>query len=204
MNAVRTTIGLFVAACLAATAVTASAAQQAGPAGQGYKVVGQWGKNGTGNSQFASTDGLTVDKDGSVYVADTDNNRVQVFSATGTFLRKWGSIGDGNGQFHGAEDVAIAPDGTIWVADYGDSRVQQFKPDGTFLTSIDIYGYKEEALRNRRRRKRQRPHRSDRRDLRGHPQVRQDPDGLREQGPHRPRGGRSEDWKSRPMARSTR
>jgi NHL repeat-containing protein len=135
-------------AALAACAVGATAAtagQESATAGQGFKVVGQWGKNGTGNSQFATTDGLVVDKSGTVYVADTDNNRVQVFSATGTFLRKWGTVGDGNGQFHGAEDVDIAPDGTIWVADYGNSRVQQFKPDGTFLTMIDIYGFKEGA-----------------------------------------------------------
>jgi len=129
---------------VALSAGGAGAREQAA-GGQGYKVVGKWGKNGTATGQFASTDGLAIDKSGTVYVADTDNNRVQVFSATGTFLRKWGSVGDGNGQFHGAEDVDIAPDGTIWVADYGNSRAQQFKPDGTFLTMIDIYGFKEGA-----------------------------------------------------------
>lgn len=140
----RITAGAFVVAtALAIGAAGAGAREQA--AGQGFKVVGQWGKNGTANSQFASTDGLVVDGSGKVYVADTDNNRIQVFSTSGKLLSKWGSIGDGNGQFHGAEDVDIAPDGTIWVADYGNSRVQQFKPDGTFLTMIDIYGFKEEA-----------------------------------------------------------
>ena len=141
----RIAAGIVVVTVAVAVTVGGAGAREQAAVGQGYKVVGKWGKNGTATGQFASTDGLAIDKSGTVYVADTDNNRVQVFSATGTFLRKWGSVGDGNGQFHGAEDVDIAPDGTIWVADYGNSRVQQFKPDGTFLTMIDIYGFKEGA-----------------------------------------------------------
>jgi hypothetical protein len=34
-----------------------------------------------------------------VYIADTDNHRIQVFDADGTFLGKWGSEGSGDGQF---------------------------------------------------------------------------------------------------------
>jgi hypothetical protein len=125
--------------------LSASAGPQAAAAGQGYKVVGKWGKDGTGNGQFNGASGLAVEKSGKVYVSDYNNNRVQVFSPTGQFLDKWGSIGEGNGQFTGAEDVAIAPDGTVWVADYVGSRAEQFKPDGTYLTTIDVYGFKEEA-----------------------------------------------------------
>lgn len=71
----------MVAAALVVTATLvagATASSQATNAGGGYKVVGTWGKIGTGNGQFASShNGIAVDKAGSVYIADTDNNRVQ-------------------------------------------------------------------------------------------------------------------------------
>jgi sugar lactone lactonase YvrE len=129
-------VTLCAGAICAAFAVAATAGQQA-VGGAGYKVVGSWGKTGTGNGQFASGGGgVAVDKAGNVYVADSDNRRVQVFSAKGAFLRKWGSIGSGNGQFGIADDVAFAPDGTIWVADDSNGRYQQFSAAGAFQSSV--------------------------------------------------------------------
>jgi streptogramin lyase len=126
-------------AALTALAAGALAAQQAGPAGQAYKVVGTWGKIGTANGQFSSgVRGVAVDKSGNVFVADTDNHRVEVFTRTGGFVRTWGSNGTGNGQFSVARDIALAPDGTVWVADQQNQRLQQFSADGAFLGSIAI------------------------------------------------------------------
>ena len=34
--------------------------------------------------------GIAVDQEGNVYVADTANNRIQVFSSNGTFISKLG------------------------------------------------------------------------------------------------------------------
>ncbi len=118
-------------------AVAATAGSTAGGV-SGYKQVGSWGKTGTGNGQFTGTGGVAVDARGNVYVADRDNNRVQVFSASGSFLRKWGSVGNGNGQFTGADDVAVAPDGSIWVADDGGGRYQQFSSGGVFQTAVTL------------------------------------------------------------------
>ena len=79
---------------------------------------------------------IAVSKAGLVYVADSDNHRVQVFTAAGKFVRKWGSEGGGNGQFEIAEDVEIAPDGTVWVADQQNSRIQGFSATGAFKTAF--------------------------------------------------------------------
>ena len=58
-------------------------------AGPTFKAVGKWGKVGKGNGQFgANAYGLATDKAGNVYVADTDNFRIQVFSSKGAFKRK--------------------------------------------------------------------------------------------------------------------
>ena len=42
---------------------------------------------------------VAVDNNGSVYVSDTGNNRIQKFSSTGTYVSQWGSEGSGDGQF---------------------------------------------------------------------------------------------------------
>jgi sugar lactone lactonase YvrE len=137
MSGRRVIMGAGVLAAAATLVAGATASSQATNAGGGYKVVGTWGKIGTGNGQFATThNGIAVDKAGTVYIADTDNNRVQVLSKAGAFVRKWGTSGGGNGQFAGAEDIAVAPDGTVWVADRGNLRVQAFSSGGAFRMAI--------------------------------------------------------------------
>ncbi len=129
------TAAILVAAIAVAGATAGSQATTAGP---GFKQVGKWGKIGTANGQFRNPFGLATDKAGNLYVADTDNNRVQVFSAAGAFVRKWGTAGNGNGQFQSAQDVAISPDGSVWVADYRNDRLQQFDSGGGFKQAVAI------------------------------------------------------------------
>jgi sugar lactone lactonase YvrE len=131
---------LIVVVTLAASLSAAGAGGQQVATGQAYKIVGKWGKIGTtGNGVFSSsTRAVAVDKGGTVYVADTDNNRVQVFNARGGFLRKWGSIGSGDGQLYGAEDIEATADGGVWVADRGNGRVQRFTNAGGFTAAFDL------------------------------------------------------------------
>ena len=42
---------------------------------------------------FYLPQGVTIDDQGNVYVADTENNRIQKFSSSGAFITKWGSEG---------------------------------------------------------------------------------------------------------------
>ena len=98
-----------------------------------------WGRKGAGDGQFNEPWGIAVAPDGSVYVADTWNHRIQKFSADGAFISRWGNVGDAKGsadsganEFWGPRSVAIGPDGSVYVADTGNKRIQVFDPDGHF------------------------------------------------------------------------
>lgn len=137
MRTRRTTHGRGVTAAALLIAVTcvvgATAAGQQAQAEPAYKKVGSWGKPGTGNGQFkANAYGLTTDRAGKVYVADTDNHRVQVFTASGAFVRKLQFSPDSFVQ-----DAAVAPDGTTWATDLNAAKGQQFSSGGGALASID-------------------------------------------------------------------
>jgi DNA-binding beta-propeller fold protein YncE len=129
-------IGIVVAASLQHPAPSPQRIQPTQPIQptQQYLFIKKWGSQGTGDGQFDSPEGIAVDSSGSVYVADSDNNRVQKFSSDGTFITKWGSSGTADGQFGGPEGIAVDSSGSVYVADRGNDRVQKFDSDGTFIT----------------------------------------------------------------------
>lgn len=70
--------------------------------------------------------GVGVDDQGFICVADSGNNRVQIFHPDGSFLRAFGSWGSGDAEFKGLEGVAIMSNGNILVCDRENHRVQVF------------------------------------------------------------------------------
>ncbi|HUV86596.1 MAG TPA: 6-bladed beta-propeller, partial [bacterium] len=75
-----------------------------------------------------------------VFVAD-HNDRVQYFTASGSFLGKLGTSGSGNGQFNSPADVAFsAKDARLYVADYNNHRIQYFVDEEQFAVSPTSLG----------------------------------------------------------------
>lgn len=88
-----------------------------------------WGSSGTGDGQFRQSRGIAVDSsgpNGRVYVADSFNHRIQVFTKKGKFIRKWGSLGNGDGQFSSPEGIAVDSANNVYVADLSNHRIQVF------------------------------------------------------------------------------
>jgi sugar lactone lactonase YvrE len=98
-----------------------------------------------GTGLFISPHGIHVDKDGNVWVTDTQarggkGQQVFEFSPDGRVLMtlgKAGVAGDGPDAFNQPSDVYVAPNGDIFVADghggMSNARIVKFSKAGTFI-----------------------------------------------------------------------
>jgi DNA-binding beta-propeller fold protein YncE len=103
-----------------------------------------FGKSGDGLGEFNTPRGIAVAPDGSLYISDTGNHRIQHLSKDGQVLHSWGSFADSStgtappGTFYEPWGLAIGKDGSVFVADTWNHRIQKFSPEGR---SITMWGY---------------------------------------------------------------
>ena len=76
---------------------------------------------------------------GDLYVADTNHNRILIYSPEGKLLARFGagegdgSAGDGQGQFNHPAAVAVNGAGDMYVADTDNNRIVELSPAGAVL-----------------------------------------------------------------------
>jgi len=98
------------------------------------QLLDLFGSSGSDPKQFDDPHGIFVHQN-VVYVADTDNNRVQVFSLDGIYLDSIGKEGKRAGEMREPTDVAVDYRGYIYVTERGNNRIQVFSPSGKFHRS---------------------------------------------------------------------
>jgi uncharacterized protein (TIGR03663 family) len=112
-------------------------------------ISGSWGQE---LGQFDAPRGIAIAPDGSLYVADSRNNRIVHLDSEGNPIEFWGSTSPGCpypaappadipvGTFCEPWGVAVGQDGSVYVTDTWNHRVQKFNAEGNFVTSWGIYG----------------------------------------------------------------
>ncbi|MFN4218579.1 MAG: 6-bladed beta-propeller [Candidatus Bipolaricaulia bacterium] len=130
----------------------------------GLFFLDQFGQDGSELGAFRRPQGIAVDSKGNIYVADTENHRIQRFDPATFKLNEklpsfvWGSqcllrTGDGcrdpdgggplvpgDGQFNGPTDVVVDATGNVYVVDSGNHRIQKFDSNGKFLSKWGTRG----------------------------------------------------------------
>ena len=107
------------------------------------------GASGSRKGEFMNPRAIAVDPEGSIYVVDTGNHRVQKFGWVDKsacpdcparsdgkrlgFLATWGSLGTRSGDFKYPRDIAFDAEGNSFVLDAGNERVQKFDRASAFV-----------------------------------------------------------------------
>ena len=92
------------------------------------RFVRHFGTAGAAPGEFNRAEGLGIDSQDRIYVADSCNHRVQIFSPEGRFLATYGKPGSAPGEMSYPYDVRIDPQGFQYVCEFGNSRIQIFDP----------------------------------------------------------------------------
>ncbi|MGI9252972.1 MAG: hypothetical protein ACR2J8_04445, partial [Thermomicrobiales bacterium] len=95
---------------------------------------------GAGDGQFMQPIGIATGVDGTIYVMDSGNARVERFTPDGAFIGAWGPI---NGikllrtdEGFGPTGIATGPDGALYLADTWNHRVLIVDPSGAVIRQI--------------------------------------------------------------------
>jgi len=124
-------------ACVAAVLCLTLAGCGEDPAGpRAAKVLGAFGRTGSGDGELLYPRAIAMAPDGSLVVIDK-TARVQRFSAEGKFLSAFPMP---DGQAGKPTGLAVAADGSLWVADTHYHRVLVFTPEGKLLREIGRVG----------------------------------------------------------------
>jgi len=78
---------------------------------------------------------VAVDEGGYIYVTDTFNNRVQMFTSALAYYTQWGTQGTADGQFNGPFGIAVDSSRDVLVVDSFNNRMQVFGPATTPATA---------------------------------------------------------------------
>jgi len=90
-------------------------------------------ESGSGDGQLFHPTNLSIANDGTVYVTDTTNFRIQQFDGDGQFIRTIGSQGNRPGRFARPKGVALDRENRIYVVDAAFENVQILAPEGGAL-----------------------------------------------------------------------
>ena len=100
------------------------------------EVIQTFGDAGSEPGQLFHPTNLAIGDDGTIYVTDTSNFRLQQFDAEGKFIRAIGSQGSRPGTFSRPKGIALDREGHIYVVDAAFQNIQVLDPDGGALMAF--------------------------------------------------------------------
>jgi DNA-binding beta-propeller fold protein YncE len=101
---------------------------------------------GSGDGEFRYPAFVATAPDGTLYVSDQMNFRIQQFDAEGNFTRQVGQIGRTPGSFSRPKGIGVDSQGHVYVADGLFNNVQVFDSEGRLLLVFGKVGADEGEL----------------------------------------------------------
>ncbi|KPA14944.1 NHL repeat containing protein, partial [Candidatus Magnetomorum sp. HK-1] len=107
------------------------------------QFISKWGnsKNSYDNGQLNTPKGIAIYENfqsKSIFVVDSENNRIQRFTIDGKFIERWGT-GNDKGELNNPRGINLDDSGNVYIADSLNKRIQVFNQNGIFQNKWDIY-----------------------------------------------------------------
>ena len=114
-----------------------------------FRSVLSFGKKGYAAGMLKKPWGVAVNERNEIAVTDKGNNRVQLFSSDGTYMRSFGTKGDKQGEFNFPTGIAFdIKNENIYVTDSKNHRVQLFSKQGEYLNQFGGKGNLDHQLQH--------------------------------------------------------
>ncbi len=97
-------------------------------------------KSSTSYKGMLGIAGIEVDREGNLFVLDSDSGMISKFNPEGRLLGSFGSLGTDFKEFIDPTGIALDSEGNIYVADTGNARVQKFDRQGKFVGAFGSMG----------------------------------------------------------------
>ncbi len=103
---------------------------------QQFVELFRFGLQGQAPGEFNNPQALALADDGTLFVVDSQNNRIQLFTSQGKFLRTIGGFGFAPDQFDFPTDIWVKSILNIYVADYNNRRLQRYDRQMNYLAQL--------------------------------------------------------------------
>jgi DNA-binding beta-propeller fold protein YncE len=104
---------------------------------QTFLEINRVGGKGMRPGLFDSPHSLSFGPDGTLYISDTGNNRIQIFDKEGKFIRSIGGFGFNYDQFDHPYDIWTRSALNIYIADYDNQRVVRYDKSMNFISTLE-------------------------------------------------------------------
>lgn len=105
-------------------------------------LIKSWGGSGSGDGQFNGAQDIAIGLDGSIFISDVINHRVQKFDANGNYLLQWNSHETGSPALSFMKALCTDKMGNVYVAGGGGKGetciVQKFNSSGVWIETFNL------------------------------------------------------------------
>ena len=114
-------------------------------------LLATFGTSGSQGGQLSEPIGVTVNQSGTVYVADTRNNRISMWEPVPSvpiYTSQFGNTGSESEKLKEPAMDAVDAHGDVWIANWGKGTIEEFSSSGAFMHSYGSYGTGSGQFRN--------------------------------------------------------